>query len=116
MTVISRRDNKVTEISSYGSHDAFLQWAFKTESHTKINFLTLRPGGLIGYHKAPVNQIMIILNGVVECRSNSKSLRTFTENEILLWEEGEYHETLSENGAKVLIIEGSEILPGVYND
>lgn len=51
------------KISNFNSDSAFYSKLMKTEEPTNIGFIHIDKGGIVGYHKAPVPQIFIVVEG-----------------------------------------------------
>jgi quercetin dioxygenase-like cupin family protein len=70
-----------------------------------VSLVELEPDGLIGAHPAASRQLFVVLRG-------RGWVRTETEREELgpgqaaLWEPGEWHESGTDDGMSVLVVEG----------
>ncbi|TSI05768.1 cupin [Lysinibacillus sp. BW-2-10] len=51
------------EIGNYNSVAAFYSKLMRTDSPTNIGFISIEQGGFVGYHKAPVPQLFIVVEG-----------------------------------------------------
>lgn len=66
----------------------------------------LEPGGRIGMHPADVPQILAVIEG--SARANGRAL---APGQAVYWEQGEEHETTTEDGLTAVIIEGEGLEP-----
>ncbi|WP_431026867.1 cupin domain-containing protein [Lysinibacillus sp. LZ02] len=75
------------------------------EAEAKISLFTLRENGGIGFHKAIVPQLLVVLAGEGYVRNDIDDFVQLSKGEAVLWEAGEWHETKSDNGLIALVIE-----------
>ena len=61
--------------------------------------------GVIGGHDAASAQLLVVLSGRVECRTRDDRLELGV-GEAVAWQEGEWHETRSQERSRLLMIEG----------
>jgi mannose-6-phosphate isomerase-like protein (cupin superfamily) len=67
---------------------------------------TLAAGGKIGRHPAVVDQCLLVLEGAASVSGEDGSTVAIEAGQAALWMAGEQHETRTDDGARVLIVEG----------
>ena len=82
-----------------------------TESRTVISYMYLEENGLIGYHMAPVNQILYVVQGEGLVCGENKEHKRIQAGEAVFWTKGEWHETKTERGLTAIVIEGETLNP-----
>ncbi len=70
----------------------------------------IAPEGGIGYHQAAANQLFCVVKGSGWVRSESADRRPITEGQAAYWEASEWHQSGSETGMTVVIIESESDL------
>jgi quercetin dioxygenase-like cupin family protein len=71
----------------------------------QVSLAELEPGGLIGAHPAPSRQLFVVLRGHGWVRTETERAE-LGPGEAALWEPGEWHESGSDEGMSVLLVEG----------
>lgn len=76
-----------------------------------MGYLSIEKSGIIGKHPAPVSQLFIVMNGEgwVVGKEGIKVL--LKAGQAAYWEPGESHESGSEQGMSVLVIESENLEP-----
>ncbi|RUS46233.1 cupin [Cohnella sp. AR92] len=98
-------------ITSFNSREASFARIVDYEKTLHIGCIFVGPSGLVGAHEAPVNQLFLVLNGegwVVGREGTKVEIRS---GMAAYWEAGEQHESGSEQGMTVLVLEGEELKP-----
>jgi quercetin dioxygenase-like cupin family protein len=67
--------------------------------------------GIIGYHQATVPQLFLVLQGEGWVRSETSDKTSIKAGQAAYWERGEWHESGTETGMTVIIIEGVNFDP-----
>jgi len=76
-----------------------------------VNCAYLAASGVIGYHRATVPQLFLVVQGEGWVRGES-SERTFIKaGQAAYWEKGEWHESGTDQGMTAIIIEGVNLDP-----
>ncbi len=65
-----------------------------------------RLDGVIGGHEAASRQRLVVLAGQVTCSSENERVRLGV-GEAVEWQEGEWHETRSDEPSLLLLVEGA---------
>ena len=68
--------------------------------------MNIKPFGIIGMHKATDDQLFIVAKGEGWVRNETSGKISLKEGECVYWKEGEEHESGSDNGMMVYILEG----------
>jgi len=74
----------------------------------QVSLAELEPGGKIGGHPAGGRQLFLVLGGNGWVRTETERAE-LAAGEAALWEPGEWHESGTDGGMRVLIVEGSEL-------
>lgn len=98
---------KVTHYES----DFILSRLAIAEGRTVISYMYLEGNGIIGYHEAPVNQILYIVQGEGFVCNEQKEYRKIQAGEAVFWTKGEWHETKTYAGLTAIVIEGETLNP-----
>ena len=91
-------------ITQYGS-DFIMRKIVMTNHPTHVGIMELKENGLVGYHEATIPQALIILTGEGWVRTADDAKVKVTAGDAVLWEKGEWHETVTEKGLKAIVIE-----------
>ncbi len=71
----------------------------------------LGPGGRIARHPAAAPQVLAVLDGAGLVSGADGEFRPIGPGEAVFWAAGEVHETVSEHGLMVLIVEAAGLRP-----
>jgi len=82
-----------------------------TESTTTIGCMHLEKDGVIGYHQAASDQLLLIMNGEGFVRTSNTDQTEVQAGHAIFWKAGEWHETVSEKGLTAIVIESEKIDP-----
>lgn len=82
-----------------------------TEGRTVISFMYLEENGVIGYHEAPVNQILYVVAGEGYVCNEKKEYQHLQVGDAVFWTQGEWHETKTDSGLTAIVIEGKTLAP-----
>lgn len=93
------------QIHSYQSLNAFYQKIMKTV----VQFIYIKPNGVVGMHEAPVPQLFIVIQGKGwVCGEDGKRVDIATGDGVL-WQQGQAHESGSISGLTALVIQAEQI-------
>ncbi|KPB03762.1 cupin [Bacillus sp. CHD6a] len=98
------------EISNFNSISSFYSKLMKTESPTNIGFIFIEKGGIVGYHKAPVPQLFLVIAGEGWVEGEDKQRKIVTSGEGVFWNKGEGHVSGSETGLTALVLQSEELI------
>lgn len=71
-------------------------------------------GGVVGYHPATVHQLFLVVQGNGWVRGETAKKTPITAGYAAFWNAGEYHESGTETGMTVIVIEGDSLDPNVF--
>ena len=108
-----RFDHEVgTSIDAYGSSGFVISKLIRLSDAADIKCAYLRPGSLIGYHQTTKDQLFAVMHGEGWVRGETpESKCPIRAGQAAFWEEGEWHESGTETGMVVVLIEGGDIDP-----
>jgi quercetin dioxygenase-like cupin family protein len=95
--------------SNYNSVSAYYSKIVKTEEPTNIGFINIEKGGIVGYHKTPVPQLFIVVQGEGWVEGEDKTRITLNSGEGVFWEKGESHESGSDTGLTALVLQSEKL-------
>ena len=98
-------DRQYREITEYGSDGTFLAPFLEIKSGAQLNWIVFDPGGTVGDHQAASPQLMIVLSGEGWARGEGVEPLDIEQGDVVFWDAGEWHESGSEQGMTVLVIE-----------
>lgn len=98
-------------IEQFGSVKAVIARILHLEDEAVISSIYLQPGGKIGYHQAASPQLFLLVQGEGWIRSTGEEKLAVREGQAIFWDQGEWHESGSENGMIAVIIEGVRFDP-----
>lgn len=84
-----------------------------TNGEVRMNCMHLAEGGIIGFHKAVVPQLLLVVQGEGCVRGNGGETEV-SIGDAVFWEKGEGHETISETGMMAIVIEAELLEPAVF--
>ncbi len=93
------------QIDRFGSHGAFRLGGIRFSGDGALTFLTLEPGGHLGRHPAPTTQLFCVTQGAGWVAGDDGSRVTVKAGDAALWHAGEEHESGTEAGMAVFILE-----------
>ncbi len=96
-------------IERFGSRNAMITSVGRTNGETDIHYLYLGADGVLGYHQAVGNQLFLVVAGEGWVRGETTERVRITAGHAAFWEKGEWHESGTESGMTVVVIEGDEI-------
>nr|WP_207627740.1 MULTISPECIES: cupin [Bacillaceae] len=96
-------------IGNYNSVSAYYSKIIKTEGQTNIGFIDIDKGGIVGYHKAPVPQLFIVVKGDGWIEGEDNIRITLKSGEGVFWEKGEGHFSGSETGLTALVLQSEKL-------
>ncbi|MER7674369.1 hypothetical protein ABTY61_38730 [Kitasatospora sp. NPDC096128] len=94
-----------TETSAYGSSGVRRFRVHGGGGPAAVNIMHLAPGGRLGRHVAPVPQFLIVTEGHGWASGTDGEPEALAQGQAACWAVGEEHETWTDTGMTVLIIE-----------
>ncbi|MET3729389.1 hypothetical protein ABID52_002970 [Fictibacillus halophilus] len=102
-----------THITKFNS-DFVMSRIVKTEMPAHIGCVHLEAGGVIGYHKAVIPQLLLLVSGEGEVCGEDQVMHKINKGEAVFWIKGEYHETSTNGGLTAIIIESEMLEPASF--
>lgn len=65
--------------------------------------------GTIGYHEAPIPQLLLIVNSEGKVQGNDNVVHDVKQGDAVYWEQGEWHKTRTDSGLTAIIIESEDL-------
>ena len=97
------------EIDEYGSTGARFAAVARTSGWSQVGIVRLQRGGRIGSHSAPSAQLFLVVAGEGVVVDGAGNRIEVWPGRGVMWDEGEAHETESENGLTALVVEAESI-------
>lgn len=110
MEILSFAKEYGRRVTHYDSNFILSRLAI-TEGRTVISFMYLEENGIIGYHEAPVNQILYVVTGEGFVCNEKKEYKHLQAGDAVFWTQGEWHETKTATGLTAIVIEGETLNP-----
>ena len=99
-------------MDAYGSSGFGITKLVRVFEETDIKCAHLSPGGLIGYHQTTKDQLFVVVQGEGWVRGETPESRyPIKSGQAAFWVEGEWHESGTDMGMVVILIEGADIDP-----
>lgn len=74
-----------------------------------VTYAHLEAGGRIGRHDAPVDQLLVVLDGRCTVSGFDEAVREIGPGQAALWSAGEAHETVALTPSTLLIVESPNL-------
>lgn len=103
MEVFHIMEHKGNLMTHFQSH-FWLTKLIQTDKPARLDCMVLHNGDVIGFHKAAMPQLMIVIEGGGYVRNDHQTVRV-KKGDAVLWEKGENHETFTEDGLTLLTAE-----------
>lgn len=71
--------------------------------------MRLKPGGIVGYHPAPMPQLFAVVAGQGWVRTGDDERIAIETGQAVSWERGEHHEAGTDVGMTAIVIEGDAL-------
>ncbi len=99
------------EITSFNSKESIFSKIIQHNKPVHIGCMFIGPEGIVGLHKATINQLFLVLNGQGWVTGKEGIRFNIQSGKAAYWESGEIHESGSELGMTVIVIEGEDLEP-----
>lgn len=113
MKIYSFKKDEGKQVTQFDSNFIMTRIA-ATDSSVHIGCMYLDSSGVVGYHKAVVPQLLLIIDGNGHVRGSDKSHVEVEKGDAIFWGEGEYHEVVSPQGLTAIVLESETLDPGVF--
>lgn len=99
------------EITQFNSKNSNFSKIIQHNNQIHIGCMYIGPDGILGSHPAPISQLFIVLNGQGWVIGKEGLRYHIQSGKAAFWEPGEKHESGSELGMTVIVIEGEDLKP-----
>ncbi|KAA3648464.1 MAG: cupin domain-containing protein [Chloroflexi bacterium] len=82
-----------------------------TDCHVSTVCMHIEPKGVVGFHQAVYRQLFMVVNGEGWVTGDDQERHPIKAGQAALWEAEEWHESGSDSGMMVFVVEGDEIRP-----
>jgi hypothetical protein len=79
-----------------------------------IGCMHLGANGVVGYHQATVPQLFVVVQGSGWVTSTDRVHQPIAAGQAAFWQQGEWHESGSDGGMMVIVIEGERLDPAQW--
>ncbi|WP_405813070.1 MULTISPECIES: cupin domain-containing protein [unclassified Streptomyces] len=94
-----------SQTTAYGSQGVRRVRVHGGSGSAAVNIMHLAPGGRLGRHVAPVPQVLIVTEGQGWASGTDGEPEALMRGQAACWAAGEEHETWTDTGMTVLIVE-----------
>ncbi len=98
-------------LTDFGSRKAQITPVVKTETATSLVCIRLDAGGVVGYHPAATNQLLLVVAGEGWVWGATAERTAIIAGEAAFWTTSEFHETGTDQGMMAVVIEGDDVDP-----
>ncbi|MED4254816.1 cupin domain-containing protein [Priestia megaterium] len=85
----------------------------KGSSYDRL-YVYIEGEGTVGYHKAPIPQLFIVVEGEGWVTGENQKRIPIKRGEAALWEKEEWHTSGSETGMTAIVIQSEELHPETF--
>jgi quercetin dioxygenase-like cupin family protein len=101
-------------ITRYDSKHLIFSRIVRTSAAAHIGCMHLGPNGVVGYHQAVVPQLFLVVQGEGWVRGEEEERTPLHAGQAAFWQAGEWHESGTETGMMVIVIESEELDPSSF--
>jgi quercetin dioxygenase-like cupin family protein len=98
-------------IDGYSSSGLSISRVVHLFDEAVVNCAYLDANGVVGYHQATIPQLFLVVQGQGWVRGESPKRTLIKAGQAAYWQKGEWHESGTETGMTVIIIEGVNFDP-----
>lgn len=98
-------------IPAFDSKNAFMARGVRTAGPTQIGCFYLEAGGVVGYHQAASDQLLLVVQGEGWVRADGAERVPVKAGDAVFWAAGEWHETGTDTGLVALPVESDGLKP-----
>jgi hypothetical protein len=101
-------------ITAFGSVNVAITPIQRASGQVQIGCLHIGPQGRVGYHQAVGPQLFLVMQGSGWVRDETSERIAICAGMAAFWADGEWHESSSDSGMTVIVIEGETLDPAQY--
>ncbi|MBD1379854.1 cupin [Metabacillus arenae] len=98
-------------INLFSSNFSLMPIIKQEMKHIHIACMQLETEGVIGFHEAATNQLLLVIQGEGWVRGEAEQRIKIQAGEAAFWRQGEGHETTTKEGLTAIVIEGEDLNP-----
>ncbi len=98
-------------ITHFESREARITGIARLPAGAAVQYLSIGPRGVVGYHQAAQRQLFLVVSGEGWVRGEGPERMPIAAGQAAFWEQGEGHESGSETGMSVVVIEARALDP-----
>jgi len=102
------------EIKEFDSSGAFIYPIVELNADTVIHQIQFDPHSIIGGHQAVGSQLFFVVEGHGWVRGDEPEPVDISRGDMVYWEAGEWHESGTDEGMTVIVIESQTPNPYVF--
>ena len=102
------------EIHQYDSEHVSISGILHLESEARVSCMQLGANGRVGYHPARSAQLFCVVAGEGWVRGDSSGPVAIAAGHAAYWEAGEWHESGTESGMTLIVIESETLVPSEF--
>jgi mannose-6-phosphate isomerase-like protein (cupin superfamily) len=99
------------EITAHGSSGLFMRRILRAARNVRVDVMHIEPNGLVGGHHANDNQLFAVVQGDGWVRVADGEPQHIEKHQAAFWTQGEWHESGTQQGMTVIVIEGPDLDP-----
>lgn len=112
---IYRFDSSVGhKVDRYGSRGVIISAIARLKAETVVSCMYIDRDGLVGQHQATAPQLFLVIHGEGWVRGQSDERIPIHAGNAAYWEKDERHESGSQNGMTVVILESESLSPAEF--
>lgn len=98
-------------ITAFSSQHVTITGIQRISSSAQIGCLWIGAGGVVGYHEATTAQLFLVTAGEGWATGADRVRQPISVGHGVFWEQGEWHESGSDSGMTVIVVEGDDLRP-----
>jgi len=102
------------KVEKYDSNLATYLKFIQTNEVANIGCMYIDPQGILGYHKAPIAQLFVVVQGEGWVTGEDKKRINIKVGEAAFWKKGEWHTSGSNNGMTAILIQSESLNPELF--
>ncbi|MGM0752173.1 MAG: cupin domain-containing protein [Bacillota bacterium] len=114
MKIYSFKQNTGKSIQQFNSQNVTIHPLLKPDEPLQIGYFYLGANSVLGMHPAMCDQLLMITSGAGWVRVEGEEKIMVKPGMAIFWQEGEMHESGSEDGMTAIAAEGSRLDPDRY--
>jgi quercetin dioxygenase-like cupin family protein len=114
MKIYNFKQNNGKSIKQFNSQNVTIHPLLKPDDPFQIGYFYLGENSVLGMHPAMCDQLLMITSGTGWVRIEGEEKVLVEPGMAVFWQEGEIHESGSEEGMTAIVAEGSKLDPNRY--